>query len=64
MPKQSWNVCLWGKIRSDWPPVKTALFTRSGHRQKCWPKVKLAASGLTMDTTGSSMAALLQRELH
>src|SRR6266436_9649238 len=31
---------------------------------KCdWPKMKLAASGLTMGTTVSSMAALLQGEL-
>jgi hypothetical protein len=31
---------------------------------KCdWPKMKLAASGLTMGTTVSSMAALLQDQL-
>jgi hypothetical protein len=29
MPKQSWNVCLWGKIRSDWRRVKTALLVES-----------------------------------
>jgi hypothetical protein len=31
---------------------------------KCdWPKMKLAASGLVMGTTVSSMAALLQSEV-